>query len=125
MQTYDIFSMWITDDIVSSLHEATLEATGSIDASRKFLQSGKAKMGILTNFYYTEQSANAALISGQHKFVNLVAVHPPESLCEPVAEDDPMVQDNIVYVEEDIVSNEELEETLDDNGSDDGTPPLQ
>jgi len=115
MQTYDIFSMWITDDIVSSLHEATLEATGSIDASRKFLHDfpDKAKMGILSNFYYTQQSACACLVAGEHRFVNLITVHQFEPICEPVADDDPMVQDNIVYIDENAVINEE--ETLDDN----------
>jgi hypothetical protein len=103
--------MWITDGIVSSLHEITLDAAGSIDATRKFMQSGKAKMGVLSNFYYTQQSANACLVSGEHRFVNLIAIHLPKPICEPVANDDPILQE-IVYVEEDKVNDEE--ETIDD-----------
>jgi hypothetical protein len=52
-------------------------------------------------------------VAGEHRFVNLITVHQFEPICEPVADDDPMVQDNIVYIDENAVINEE--ETLDDN----------
>jgi hypothetical protein len=80
MQEFDLYSLWLNaDDTVGSQYEDTISALSSTDAVRKFFKysAEKLRMGKLSTFYYTEQSANAAIILKQHQFVNLITVHVP------------------------------------------------
>jgi hypothetical protein len=110
MQNFDLYSMWLGEDgVVNSIFEGTIKALGSVDAAIRFAQyePEKLRMGKFSVFYYTRESANAALIAKQRKFVNLIMMNiPPMELDTP-----PIVPIDIEY---EIVKDSDIEETEED-----------
>jgi hypothetical protein len=81
MQEFELHSLWLNpDDTIGKRFEDIVSASSSTDAIRKFEKyyPEKLVLGKLSTFYYTELSANAALILKQHRFVNLITIHVPE-----------------------------------------------
>ena len=114
MQEFDLYSMWLSeDDIVNSIFEESTMAMGSVEAANKFAKyyPDRLKMGKFTTFYYTEESANAALVKKQHRFVNLIKVHvqPMEIDAKPLLPLDTDVEFEVVR------DGEESEEAEDEN----------
>lgn len=121
MQEFDLYSMWLSeDDVVNSIFEDTISAMGSVDAAAKFLRyrPEKLRMGKYTTFYYAQESANAALLKHEHRFVNLIKTHvkPSELDTEPVVRFVPEVEYEVVMGEdeEDEEDQEDLHENEDD-----------